>query len=74
MITGYQILKEHQKQNDIANKYEPFKKKCKCGHTLYISEQNKKLVCHWCGRLVFLHEEDEKKNNFKEKMRRLLNE
>lgn len=31
-MNGLQLLREHKKQNKIANKYEPFKRYCECGH------------------------------------------
>ncbi len=73
-MNGYQILKEHLKQNEIANKYEPFRRYCECGHSIYISEKMGSLICHWCGRKVYFDEKDKKKDEFKERMRKMLNE
>lgn len=63
-----------QKKEDA---YEPYKVKCKCGHTLTISPQNKRLICRHCGKWVYLNETEKKefkKEEIKKKMRRLLNE
>lgn len=36
-----------------------FKRKCKCGHTIPMSPNVKKLLCNWCGRYVFRDDKDE---------------
>ena len=48
--------------------------KCECGHSMNITNRYKRKICKWCGRMVYLHEEDKKRNEFKSEMRRLLNE
>ena len=42
--------------------------------TLSISPTKKNSICRWCGRMVYLKDEDEKKDNFKSKIRSILNE
>lgn len=57
----------------LTEALEPFKKKCKCGHTVVITNKFKRKICRWCGRMVYLNEEDKKRDNFKLEMRRILN-
>lgn len=73
-MNGLQIVKEHQKQNRIANKYEPFKRYCECGHSVYIPSQVESIICKHCGQKIYFDREKQKKETFKNKMRRLLNE
>ena len=42
-------------------------------HVIVITNQYKKVVCNWCGKTVYLYEEDKKRDDFKLEMRRLLN-
>lgn len=58
----------------ISEALEPYKTKCECGHVVVITNRNKKKICRWCGRMVYLYAEDKKRNDFKVEMRRLLNE
>lgn len=73
-MNGYELVKEHKRQNRIANKYEPFRRYCSCGHSIYISSNKRFLICHYCGNKVYFNEEDKKQDEFKDKLRRLLNE
>lgn len=73
-MNGYKILKEHLRQNEIANKYEPFRRYCSCGHSVYISKQTKFIICKHCGKKIYFDEKDKKHDEFMNKMRRLLNE
>lgn len=47
--------------------------KCSCGHSINITNKYKRLICSHCGRMVYLNEEDKKRNDFKVEMRRILN-
>lgn len=47
--------------------------KCSCGHSINITNRYKRKICRWCGRMVYLNEEDKKRNNFKVEMRKILN-
>ncbi len=47
--------------------------KCSCGHSINITNKYKRVICNWCGRMVYLNEEDKKRNNFKVEMRKILN-
>lgn len=58
----------------LTEALEPYKTKCECGHTVIITNKFKRKICRWCGRMVYLHEEDKKRNDFKVEMRRILNE
>jgi len=55
------------------NELSKYKRQCTCGHVIAITNRYKKVVCNWCGKTVYLYEEDKKRNDFKEEMRRLLN-
>lgn len=48
--------------------------KCECGHSINITNRYKRIVCSWCGKMVYLNEDDKKKNDFKSKVRNILNE
>ena len=52
-----------------VEKPTPFlgRKKCKCGHIMNFYVKHK-LICKWCGRLVYYDE----KEKFKEKMENIL--
>lgn len=65
------------KNNMYLKMTEELKKvnvKCSCGHSINITNRYKRIICRWCGKMVYLHEEDKKRNEFKVEMRRLLNE
>lgn len=63
-----------EKYQRISEAIEPYKVTCECGHRVTITNRYKRKICRWCGRMVYLHEEDKKRNDFKSEMRRLLNE
>lgn len=42
--------------------------KCKCGCSVTITNKYKKVICGWCGRMVYL----DKKQEFKEKLRKMI--
>ena len=73
-MNGLQILREHQRQNKIANKYEPFRRYCSCGHSVYIPSKTRFIICKNCGNKVYFNVKDKKQDEFKDKLRRLLNE
>ena len=60
-------------EQTLIEKLKPYKTKCECGHVIIITNRYKRKICSWCGRMVYLHEEDKKRNDFKLEMRRLLN-
>ena len=47
--------------------------KCICGHSINITNRYKRKICRWCGRMVYLNEDDKKRNDFKLEMRKILN-
>lgn len=47
--------------------------KCSCGHSINITNRYKRIICSYCGRMVYLNEEDQKKHDFKNNLRRVLN-
>jgi len=63
-------------KNDVFIKItEELKKvnvKCKCGHSINITNKYKRLICNVCGKMVYLDKEEEKKNEFRNKLRRML--
>lgn len=42
------------------------KMKCKCGHSVIIPPQIKKVICHWCGNYVFKDKKAEFEYRIKE--------
>lgn len=66
--------KEMQKYTNELAKY---KVKCKCGHPRIVLPEhiNPKgyEICDWCGKRVYRDKEREKRDRFKEEMRRKLN-
>lgn len=38
--------------------------KCKCGHTIEFYSRHKKIICNWCGELVYRTPKEE----FKDKL------
>lgn len=73
-MNGLRLVKEHLKQNKIANKYDPFKRYCECGHSVYIPSYVEFIICHHCGEKIYYDKEKQKKEIFKRRMRRKLNE
>ncbi len=46
---------------------------CKnCGHRVRLTNKYKRDICRNCGKMVYLYEEDEKKNEFRDKLRRMI--
>ena len=51
-----------RKINNIETIYEakaPYRRYCKCGHTVTILTKNKRTICRHCGNYVFLEKQDE---------------
>lgn len=48
--------------------------KCTCGHSINITNRYKRLICKWCGKMVYLDKNEQKKNDFKNKLRSIINE
>lgn len=56
---GY-LPKFNKKQMDIMfQTYTDNTFKCKCGHSVVVSNRIKKVVCNHCGRYVFRNKKDE---------------
>ena len=56
---GY-LPKFNKKQMDIMfQTYTDNTFKCKCGHSVVVSNKIKKVVCNHCGRYVFRDKKDE---------------
>ncbi len=47
---------------------------CECGHRMRITNKYKREICNYCGRMVYVRVEDKKRNEFKSKIRSILNE
>lgn len=62
----------------LTEALEPYKVMCSCGHRVVITNKYKRKICNWCGNMVYLNEEEQKKHDFKnnleKEIRRLLNE
>ena len=39
---------------------------CQCGHRVFMSKINDRVLCDWCGRYVYLDEKTEFKYKIKE--------
>ena len=53
-LTNKEIRRKEQLATDNSVK-------CSCGHTVLITNKYKRVICNWCGRYVYLSEEDRKK-------------
>ena len=43
------MVREEQK---IADKLQPYRRKCKCGHTVILID-NPYIICSFCGKPIF---------------------
>lgn len=59
--------KELVKREKIATEYSV---KCKCGHSILIANRYNKLVCSWCGAMVFKTPQDEFKYRLNERLKK----
>lgn len=48
-----------KEMDKMFNTYRENSFKCKCGHTIVVSKQIKKVVCNHCGKYVFRDPKDE---------------
>jgi len=55
-------FKKDQRQFEMFRQYTV---KCKCGCSVTIMNRRKKVLCSWCGRMVYL----DKKQEFNDKMK-----
>lgn len=60
--------KKKSKEEILASILNNYKVKCKCGHTLILIGRDK-VICNHCGYYVY----KDKKQEFQERMRKLLN-
>lgn len=63
--------KEDSKQLRIAQDYAVT---CKCGHRIKLMNKKKHVICNWCGEMVFVDKQEQKRHDFKKEMRKILNE
>ena len=49
-----------------AEYFTDHRTKCKCGHSVLITNKSGKQLCKWCGRYVFATPELEKEYRIKE--------
>lgn len=70
--------KKHKLWDDsIYNKLTDISVKCKCGHTMLIINKKGRMICKHCQNMVFVNkklETEYRKNEFKKRLRRKLNE
>ena len=55
---SYQTNDKIAKMHNIASANSV---KCKCGHSVFITNKYKRVICNWCNRYVYASEEDRKK-------------
>jgi len=64
---NYQTINEIEKRHHIATENAT---KCEnCGHKIFITNKYKKVICNWCGNLVF----KDKKTEFMYRMKEVRN-
>lgn len=63
-----------KKDTDMLKKIQNETITCQCGHRIRMTGRCKKLECNWCHRMVYFDKQEQKKNEFKNKMRSILNE
>ncbi len=56
----------NKKDDRMFNLQTQYTKKCRCGCSvvIYPWENVESKVCRWCGRLVYMSDEKQKKHNF----------
>lgn len=58
-------------RQDIEKYYENmsrFKRKCECGHTIYLSKTHPKEQCSWCKKMNYYDEKEQFINDMKNKL------
>lgn len=56
----------------LMNLYQDYTVTCKCGHRVRLMNKPN-VICNWCGEMVYLDKKEQKKNDFKKEMRKILN-
>ncbi len=59
-------MKSYKEIEKLATFYRYNRVKCKCGHSVLVTEKNGKQLCTWCNRYVFATPELEKEYRLKE--------
>lgn len=58
-------MDKHIKDQKRFELFQQYTVKCKCGCSVTIMNRRKKVLCSWCGRMVYL----DKKQEFNDKMK-----
>lgn len=58
----------------LLDEIQKYTATCKCGHRQRLTNKYRRAICQFCGNMVYLNKEDQKKEEFKSKMRSILNE
>lgn len=66
------IKKTWAEDTRLLNEIQNYTRTCQCGHRIRLTNKYKRAICEHCGRMVYLNEEDEKRERFKEEIRRKL--
>ena len=66
------VKKSWKEDTRLLNALQDYTRTCKCGHRVRLTNKYKRAICEFCGRMVYLNEEDEKREKFKEEMRRMI--
>lgn len=56
---GYKHRYSKKEMDRMFQEYTDNTYKCKCGHSVFVSNKEKKWICSYCGRYVFRDKKDE---------------
>lgn len=62
-------MKTNKEIEKLASAKQDNKNICECGNVVIFTKM-KKVICHWCGRAVYLNEKEEFKEKLKLEMRK----
>lgn len=62
-------MKLRSDNKKLLQEIERLKCQCKCGHTVYIENGKRRVLCGWCNRWIYKN----KKEEFKDKLMMKIN-
>lgn len=57
-------MKLRSDDKKLLQDIDGLKRTCKCGHTVYIENNRRRVLCGWCGNWIYKNDRDE----FKDKL------